>query len=135
MNMAKFLKVILFLLFTVAFYGVVNDFSASKVEQEDFVLAVDEATQGSIVSQAEWRYLPEAELLGGSVPTHQITTSRLLRIHMIQYSLSLKELAQSLVSREAALSQHQGRIYTTTTSYYCHPASQYYVFALRRIII
>ena len=34
---------------------------------------------------------------------------------------------------ENSLSQHLGKIYNTT--YYCQPSSEYYVFALRRIII
>ena len=36
---------------------------------------------------------------------------------------------------DAVLSQHWGKLYETTTSYCCHPVSEYYVFALRRIIV
>lgn len=133
--MAKIVKVILFLLFTVAFSSAVHDFSADKAEQLVYVIAPDTATQTSRVSQSEQSYLPEAELVGAGAPTHQLTLSRIQRVHVIQYSLSLRALVQGMANREAALAQHQGRIYDTTTSYYCHPASQYYVFALRRIII
>lgn len=133
--MAKFLKVILFLLFTVASYSVVNDFSAAKAEQQAYAVPSDESIQGSMVSQSEVSFLPEAELAGGYAQPHQVTMSRMQRAQTIPYSLSLRALVQSMVTREAALVQHQERIYDTTTSYYCHPASQYYVFALRRIII
>lgn len=133
--MAQFVKVILLLLFTVAFYSVVNDFSAAKVEQQSHAAVLDRETKGSVVSKAEVPHLPEVELIGGGAPMHQLTMSRVQRVSVIEYSLSLKGLVQSLANREAALSQHLRRIYDTTTSYYCHPASQYYVFALRRIII
>ena len=46
-----------------------------------------------------------------------------------------QDIAQRLADRDAVLSQHWGKLYETTTSYCCHPVSEYYVFALRRIIV
>lgn len=131
--MDKFIKVILFLLFAVAFHGVANDFFAEKsVKTPEHVLMYKVDTQQ--VSTAQLPYLPEGEL-SSAAQSHQIATSRIQRINLLEYSISLKALAQQLQQREAALAQHWGRIYDTTTSFYCHPASEYYVFALRRIII
>lgn len=133
--MRKFVKVILFLLFSIAFNSMINDSSAARAEQDIHAVAAMNGDQGSIVATTHSTFLPEAELAGGCSPTNQVTMSRMQRVHAIEYSLSLKGVIRNLANREASLSQHQGRIYDTTTSYYCHPSSQYYVFALRRIII
>lgn len=133
--MVKFVKVILLLLFSVAFYSMANDFSAAKVEQDSHVATVMDAGQGDLIACSQLPYLPEAELMSCCSLMHQVIMSRIQRVNVIEYSLSLKGVLQSLACREASLSQHWGRIYDTTTSYNCHPSSQYYVFALRRIII
>lgn len=86
------------------------------------------------MTSAQLPYFPEGEL-SSAVQSHQIMTSRIQRINLLEYSMSLKALALKLSSREAVLVQHRGRLYGTTTSYYCHPSSEYYVFTLRRIII
>lgn len=135
MNMAKFVKLILLLLFSIAFYSIVNDFSAAKVEEDVHAVAAMSGRQGSVIASAQTPFLPEAELAGGHSLIHQITMSRVQRINVIEYSLSMKGVLRNLANCEASLSQHRGRIYDTTTSYYCHPSSQYYVFALRRILI
>lgn len=137
--MAKFVKVILSLLFVVAFNGAVNDFSVVEQAERQIdaicVMTLDQTTSGSVIGVDEPPYLPEAELLNNCALTYQITMSRIQRVNVAEYVLSLKGLVQTLANRVAALSQHFGRIYDTTTSYYCHPSSNYYVFALRRIII
>lgn len=131
--MAKFVKVILFLLFAVAFHSVVaNNFFAEKpvkMQECAFVHTIDSQK----VTSAQLPYLPEGEL-SNAAQSHQIATSRIQRISLLEYSISLRTLAQKSLLREAALVQHWGRIYDTTTSC-CRPASEYYVFALRRIII
>ena len=133
--MVKFVKVILLLLFSVAFYSMVNDFSAAKVEQDSHAATAVDTGQGDLIACSQLPYLPEAELMNYCSLMHQVIMSRIQRVNVIEYSLSLKGVLQSLACREASLSQHWGRIYDTTTSYNCHPSSQYYVFALRRIII
>ena len=131
--MAKFVKVILFLLFAIALHSVAGNLSTEKsVETQKYDFAC--AAHSQKVTSAQLPYLPEGEL-SSATQSYQIMTSRIQRISLLEYSMSLKALALKLSSREAALVQHRGRIYGTTTSYYCHPASEYYVFALRRIII
>lgn len=133
--MVKFVKVILLLLFSVAFYGMANGLSAAKVDQDTHAVTVMDGEQESLIASSQLPYLPEAELVNNCSLMNQVTMSRVQRVNLIEYSLSLKGVLQSLANREASLSQHWGRIYDTTTSYNCHPSSQYYVFALRRIII
>ena len=130
--MAKFVKVILFLLFAVTLHCVASNlFTEIPVEgQYDFTYT----TYAQKVTSAQLPYFPEGEL-SSAVQSHQIMTSRIQRINLLEYSMSLKALALKLSSREAVLVQHRGRLYGTTTSYYCHPSSEYYVFTLRRIII
>ena len=95
--MAKFVKVILFLLLAVALHGVAgNVFTEKQVEQ----------------------------------PEHAVTY-----VQIGEYFSSLRNVLQCCADRDNSLSQHWGRIYNTTTSYYCQPASEYYVFTLRHIII
>lgn len=130
--MAEFIKAILFLLFAVIIHRGDSIFTDKPVDKQEheFVYALDMQK----VSTAKLPLLPDAEL-SNCVQTHCISTSRIQRTHLLEYSISLKALAQIQLLREAALAHHQGRIYDSTTSYYGHPASKYYVFALRRILI
>lgn len=131
--MAKFVKVILFLLFAVTLHCVASDlFTEIPVEGQEHDFTYTAYSQK--VTSAQLPYFPEGEL-SSAVQSHQIMTSRIQRINLLEYSMSLKALALKLSSREAVLVQHRGRLYGTTTSYYCHPSSEYYVFTLRRIII
>lgn len=133
--MAKLVKIILLLLFTVLLYDGAIDSSTSPAEDLKHAITTAPVTQHCFLKSSDLPYLPEAELFGGCTPVHQLTMSRLQRIQVVEYSVFLKEFLRSMANREGALSLHQEKIYDTTTSYYCHPASQYYVFALRRIII
>ncbi|WP_221657704.1 hypothetical protein [Bacteroides salyersiae] len=131
--MAKFVKVILFLLFAVTLHCVASNlFTEIPVESQEHDFTY--AAYSQKVTSAQLPYFPEGEL-SSAVQSHQIMTSRIQRINLLEYSMSLKALALKLSSREAVLVQHRGRLYGTTTSYYCHPSSEYYVFTLRRIII
>ena len=117
--MAKFVKVILFLLFAVTLHCVASNlFTEIPVEgQYDFTYTA----YSQKVTSAQLPYFPEGEL-SSAVQSHQIMTSRIQRINLLEYSMSLKALALKLSSREAVLVQHRGRLYGTTTSYYCHPS-------------
>ena len=76
---------------------------------------------------------PVAEL--NNLQSHQISVTRIQRVQLGEYFFSLKNALQCCADRDNSLSQHWGRIYDTTTSYYCQPSSEYYVYTLRRIII
>lgn len=136
--MGKFINVILYLLFAVVIYATANEISASndadKVDHT-YLAAQDEGTIRAVVTTTCPPYFPDAELAGAGMHVQQITMSRLQRISILEYLFSLKSLSQRLADRDAVLSQHWCRLYDTTTDYCCHPVSEYYVFALRRIIV
>lgn len=136
--MGKFIKVILCLLFAIAIYATANEVSArngADGETHTSLTIQNEGTIRTVLTSARPPYLPEAELAGTGMQMQQITFSRLQRISALEYLFSLKGLSQRLSDRDAMLSQHQSRLYATTTDYGCHPVSDYYVFALRRIIV
>ena len=135
--MAKFVKVILFLLLTVTLHGVAgNVFTGKAVEQGKYAVTYS-MSQHEQISEPEFPCSPVAEL--NNLQSYQTSVTRVQRVQLGEYFSTLKNLLKALAlklsSREAVLVQHRGRLYGTTTSYYCHPSSEYYVFTLRRIII
>ena len=125
--MAKFVKVILFLLLTVTLHGVAgNVFTGKAVEQGKYAVTYS-------MSQHEQISEPVAEL--NNLQSYQTSVTRVQRVQLGEYFSTLKNLLQCCADYENSLSQHLGKIYNTTISYYCQPSSEYYVFALRRIII
>lgn len=136
--MVKLIKVILAFLFVMLLQSATSDYSACSTAKVDDCIALTLPAKNipeSTVEAARSPYFPDAELAGTGIQFHQVTISRLQRISASEYLLSLKGLAQKLVNYKAALTQHWSRIYSTTTSHYCYPASEYYIFTLRRIII
>ncbi|WP_308745646.1 hypothetical protein [uncultured Bacteroides sp.] len=131
--MAKFVKVILFLLLTVALHGIAgNVFTEKTVGQAENDITYSVIQHGQI-STPEFPCSPVAELT--NLQSHQISVTRIQRVQLGEYFTTLKNLLQCCAERDNSLSQHLGRIYDTTTSYYCQPSSEYYVFTLRHIII
>ena len=131
--MAKFVKVILFLLLTVTLHGVAsNVFTEKPVEQSELAITYS-MKQHEQISAPDFPYAPVAEL--NNLQSHQISVTRIQRVQLGEYFTTLRNLLQCCADRENSLSQHRGRIYNTTTSYYCQQSSEYYVFTLRHIII
>ena len=131
--MAKFVKVILFLLLTVVLHGIAgNVFTEKTVGQAENDITYSVIQHGQI-STPEFPCSPVAELT--NLQSHQISVTRIQRVQLGEYFTTLKNLLQCCAERDNSLSQHLGRIYDTTTSYYCQPSSEYYVFTLRHIII
>lgn len=133
--MAKFVKVILFLLLTIALHGIAsNVFTFKEVKTLGHVDSGAYALkqQGQITAP-ESPFTPVAELT--NLQSHPVPVTRIQRVQLGEYFFSLKCALQCWANRDNSLSQHWRRIYTTTTSYYCQPSSEYYVFALRHIII
>lgn len=131
--MEKIVKVILFLLLSVALHGVVgNAFTEKPVNEKENAITYSLEKQGRFNSP-DTPCFPIAELT--NLQSHQLSVTRIQRVQMGEYFSTLKNLLQCCADRDNSLSQHLGRIYNTTTSYYCQPPSEYYVFALRHIII
>ena len=138
--MAKFLKVILFLILAAAFCGSVSD--AFTVQTVDAItiaaqtgLGEEGNAQGSYIPAPQLPYLSDAELASSAGTTQLLTFSRAQRSYTTEYILSLKDMIERLAHRDGALSLHRSKLFDTSTSYRCHPACEYYVFTLRRIII
>lgn len=133
MNMAKNIKIILFLLLTFVLHGLAsNAFTDRPVEKQEHAISQAMNKQQQ-VSTPEYPYAPVAELT--NLQGQQLSVTRIQRVQLGEYFSSLKNVLQCYAYHANSLSQHWGRIYNTTTSYDCQPSSEYYVFALRRIII
>lgn len=131
--MAKFVKIILFLLLTVAFHGMTSKAFIEKPMEQSGIAITYSLEQDRQISTPEFPCVPVAELT--NLQSQQISVTRIQRAQLGEYFTTLKNLLQCCAYRENSLSQHKGRIYNTTISCYCQPSSEYYVFALRRIII
>lgn len=131
--MAKFVKVILFLLLTVALHAISsNTFTIKEVKLFDRADTYALKQQGQI-NAPESPLTPVAELT--NLQSHSVPVTRFQRVQLGEYFSSLKSVLQCWADRDNSLSQHWRRLYATTTSYNCQPSSEYYVFALRHIII
>ncbi len=92
--MAKFVKVILFLLLTVAFHSIAGNVSTAKVvdEQEcDITYAMGQ--RGKSVHRI-FLGKPVAEL--NNLQSHQISVTRIQRVQLGEYFFSLKKCATRL---------------------------------------
>lgn len=137
-NMAKFVRVICCLLFAMALYATANDASAGRSAEEALcadAISLHGNEMQAALTTARTPYLPDAELAGVGMQVQQVPMSRVLRINVLGHIFSVKSISQKLADRDAMLSQHWCRLYETTTHYCCHPVSEYYVFALRHIIV
>lgn len=95
----------------------------------------NDVRQGSYIPAPKLPYLSDAELAGSAGTTQLLTFSRAQRSYTTEYILSLKDMIERLAHRDDVLSLHRSKLFDTSTSYRCHPACEYYVFTLRRIII
>lgn len=132
--MNRFTKIILFLLFAFLLNGVSNHCFAVQYANGAPYALISEGEQQDNISKPKAPHWPEAEIVSG-LQFHHITMTRVQRVQLGQYFLSLKSWILDLADRKSSLSQHQRHLYKTTFSYFCYPVSEYYVFALRRIII
>ena len=106
--MAKFIKVILLLLFAVALHGVANNFFAEKtVETQEHAQVYKVDSQQ--VSTAQLPYLPEGELSSAS-QSHQIATSRIQRIQRKLLQLKLLLLQKLLLLKNRKPNQRNNLI-------------------------
>jgi len=144
--MARFLKVILFLVLTTAFWGSLSDvFTAKAVDsitlatqvgmEGDGNIQKNVVRQGSYIPAPQLPYLSDAEIASSGGTSQLLTFSRAQRSYTTEYILSLKDVVAQLAHREGALSLHRSKLYDTSAFYRCSPVCEYYVFTLRRIII
>ena len=64
-----------------------------------------------------------------------VNIPRVKRAYTLLITDFLKSFIRNLSLRDSHLAQHTERLYGSSTNYFCEFGSEYYVFALRRIII
>lgn len=132
--MTTFVRIILFLLVSFAFY--VNDSHLSSTEQSDGLespITSHIPSEGQVCNLLDIPFLPVAELT--NIHSCHVMTSRVMRVQMEEYLFSMREVLHCRAGYASSQSRHLERIYNTTISYYCQPASAYYIFTLKRILI
>ncbi len=80
-------------------------------------------------------YLPVAELASNNGHVQLLAMSRIQRYYITEYIFSLKDRVSELARREAVLSLHREKLFNATAYYRCQPVCEYYIYALRRILI
>lgn len=144
--MAKFLKLILFLILATAFWGSVSDtFTAQAADEialasqtiagEDGNVQRDAVYQGSYIPAPQLPYLSDAEIASSCGTTQLLTFPRAQHSYTTEFILSLKDVVERLAHRDGVLSLQRSKLFDTSAFYRCHPVCEYYVFTLRRIII
>lgn len=132
--MVKSLKLIWFVLWAVVLINIVSHVSIDAMEWGKCVNAVS-LVEHQIDVAGNPSSSSEAELVN-ILPIYQSVVSRIQRVQTDEYFSVLKRVLQQIAYWESSLSLHSERIYPSTVScYYCHPVSEYYVFALRHIIV
>lgn len=131
--MARFVKIILFSLLMITLHGVTSNVSASQVELVKHDIT-SSSTQQQKVRVPEFPYLPVADL-NCNLQTHHASTTRVQRVQAGEYLFFFKNILLNYANKEASSLLNWSRISGTTTSYHYKQTGEYYVFALRHIII
>jgi len=80
-------------------------------------------------------YLPDAELGSIGFYIQHNAHSRTSRTHFSGSAYSLRDIALLMAEREAMLIKHWQKVHDDYLFSITHPVSEYYIFALRHIII
>ena len=128
-------------------FGLVNGYTDgtfkpnAKITRAEFVAILSRFPHTDIGTDKSFADVPKTNWAYNAVQTAlaqgwiSAGTNFRPNVQIGEYFSSLRNVLQCCADRDNSLSQHWGRIYNTTTSYYCQPASEYYVFTLRHIII
>ena len=101
---------------------------------ENTPVAAHEQTDACLV-MPQLPYLPDAELAGMGGHVHSLTILPYPAFFYYGIYLFIKGLGDKLAQREAVLSLHREKLFDATAYYRCQPVCEYYIFALRRILI
>lgn len=140
MIMAKYLRFIGFLVFAFALWQTASDMfigrtiDEGKCVNEKAAVIYHQQTE-TCIAVPQLPYLPEAELAGFSGQSQLLTFLRMQRSSATDCIFSLKDWMNMLSLREAVLTLHREKLYDATAYYRCNPVCEYYIFALRRILI
>lgn len=139
--MAKYIKFIVLLVLTLALWQTAgNTFIGSTSIDEEKSVDIQAVTTNHQQNDAcfttpQLPYLPDAELAGTSSHTQLLSFSRIQRATTTEYIFSLKDWVDKIAQYQAILSLHREKLFDATAYYRCHPVCEYYIFALRHILI
>lgn len=134
LGMERLLKYIMIVMLVSAAYNRANDVSAGIESEENTCSVPYTLAEPQAFSSHELPFLPEAELGGIGISACQNTDSRALRIIANLHQAALKSITRNISERQALLTKHWRKLcdYSVSSSY---PVCEYYIFALRHIII
>lgn len=140
MIMAKFLRFIGFLVLAFALWQTASDTFIGRTIDEgkcvnEKATVIYHQQKETCIAVPQLPYLPEAELAGFSGQSQLLTFLRIQRSSATDCIFSLKDWVNMLSKREAVLTLHREKLYDATAYYRCNPVCEYYIFALRRILI
>lgn len=138
--MAKIVRFIGFLVLALALWQTAsNTFIGETIDGgkclNEKVTVMYHQQEAACITAPQLPYLPDAELAGFALQSHLLNSLRVQRFSSMECVFSLKDWVDMLAQRAAILSLHNEKLYDTTTYYRCHPACEYYIFTLRRILI
>lgn len=134
--MVRLGKSIFFLLLIMVLHVAIGSSLAEESFCETPVSMSVSSSQQQSFDNIPMLYLPTAELGSIGLPLQQQFSSRSYRSHFDGFAFTLRDIAGLIAEREAMLFKHWQRVNEEDAlSPIIHPISEYYVFALRRIII
>lgn len=133
--MKRFINKIWLLILLVAISGVTNEaFSEENVSDAvPFSVIVQEPSK-AVLSTPNRNSLPEAELGGISWNGFKDFSSRAQRTLNTNY-VSFRNTEKELIYHSEVLAKHKSKYYHSSVSPITYPTCEYYVFALRQIVI
>lgn len=135
--MERVLKTILLSLLIVTLHGTINNISATEIVSGDTSISVlQQSVRQYSLESLKSPFSPKVELGSTGFHLSQTITSKLQRSFLGGLLFSLKPIGRILAERESLLFKHKVRVFDISALVsVTHPASEYYVFALRRIVI
>lgn len=132
--MARIVKSILFLLLVVILHVSANGGLVKENLYEGSSIPC--SSQQYSWDNIKLPYLPDGELGSIGFYLQQPVSSRTNRTHFDGSAFSLRDMAQIMSEREGMLIRHWQKLYNQSLlSSITHPVGEYYVFALKHIII
>lgn len=124
-----------FVLLILVAYNWTNDtVPADRAAAQD-VHALCHISDSPTVDSRDIPFTADAELGSIGLNAYQYADSRSLRTSFNAHTLALKNVTRNISNRQAILSKHWEKFCDSSILSVSHPVSEYYVFALRHIII
>lgn len=132
--MKKFLAAILFFFFLIFAGGIMKTVFSMNME-EIAALSQKASDRTGYSSNNDFHNRLAAIEINKLFQAQNVANARVGRTTLIEMSDLLRTQIYNLSSYRSTLAQHSGKLYTSTISFSSAPMCEYYVFALRHIII